>query len=244
MKARMPNDNTIQAERLKMIEELMKHPLEADDRFSFRCKQCGKCCKDRNDIILSAFDLCRIAKHKNMELKDVIEKFGVLYIGDTSRIPLISLKMRKDNGDCPFLQNNRCTIHLGKPAACALFPLGRCAMREENGSSKIVYIVQPVKCGAKDEQHTPREWMTEFDLEESETWFSVWQETVFEISEWIKKRIDKIPLEKLNLTYGLMVNILYLRYDLDKPLAAQVENNKHYIMLMLNVLEQTINKEN
>ena len=86
--------------------------------------------------------------------------------------------------------------------------------------------------------------MTEFDLEESETWFAVWQETVFEISEWIKKRIDKIPLEKLNLTYGLMVNILYLRYELDKPLTAQVENNKHYIMLMLNVLEQTLNKEN
>ena len=206
MKARIPDDNTIQAERLKTIEELMKHPLEADDSFSFRCIQCGKCCKDRNDIILSAFDLCRIAKHKNMELKDVIEKFGVLYIGDTSRIPLISLKMRKDNGDCPFLQNNRCTIHLGKPAACALFPLGRCAMREENGSSKIVYIVQPVECGAKDEQHTPREWMTEFDLEESETWFSVWQETVFEISEWIKKRIDKIPLRICNNVFSIPIN--------------------------------------
>ena len=117
-------------------------------------------------------------------------------------------------------------------------------MREENGSTKIMYIMQPVECGAKDEQHTPREWMTEFDLEESEAWFSVWQETVFEISEWIKKRIDIIPSGKLNLTYGLMVNILYLRYDLDKPLTDQVESNKHYIMLMLDVLEQTLTKEN
>ena len=39
-------------------------------------------------------------------------------------------------------------------------------------------------------------------------------------------------------------NILYLRYDLDKPLTAQVESNKQYIMLMLDVLEQTLTKEN
>ena len=105
MKARIPDDNPIQAERLKMIEELMKHPLEADDSFSFRCDQCGECCKNRNDIILSVFDICRIAKHKNMELKDVIEKYGYLYIGDTSRIPLVALKMRTDNGECPFFGN-------------------------------------------------------------------------------------------------------------------------------------------
>ena len=41
-----------------------------------------------------------------------------------------------------------------------------------------------------------------------------------------------------------MVNILYLRYDLDKPLTAQFESNKDYIMLMLDVLEQTLTKEN
>ena len=41
-----------------------------------------------------------------------------------------------------------------------------------------------------------------------------------------------------------MVNILYLRYDLDKPLTAQVESNKDYIMLMLDVLKQTLTKEN
>jgi Fe-S-cluster containining protein len=179
-----------------------------------------------------------------MELKDVIEKYGYLYIGDTSRIPLVSLKMRTDNCECPFLENNRCTIHLGKPSACALFPLGRCAVRENNGSTKIMYIMQPVECGTKDEQHTLREWMTEFDLEESETWFSVWQEAVFEISGWIKKRIDKIPSGKLTITYSLMVNILYLPYDLDKPLTAQFESNKDYIMLMLDVLEQTLTKEN
>ena len=120
MKARIPDDNPIQAERLKMIEELMKHPLEADDSFSFRCDQCGECCKNRNDIILSAFDICRIAKHKSMELKDVIEKYGYLYIGDTSRIPLVALKMSSDNGECPFLENNRCYSLRKAGSLCAV----------------------------------------------------------------------------------------------------------------------------
>ena len=111
----------------------MKKPLRADDEFYFRCDQCGECCKDRIDILLSPFDLCRMAKAVDEPLPEVLNKYGCLYVGETSKVPLVSLKMREDNGKCPFLQDdNRCRIHMSKPAVCALFPLGRCASREEN----------------------------------------------------------------------------------------------------------------
>ena len=57
MKAKIPDGKSQAENRIKEIEELMKHPLSADDIFSFRCKQCGGCCKDRNDILLSPFDI-------------------------------------------------------------------------------------------------------------------------------------------------------------------------------------------
>ena len=46
-------------DRQKMIEELMKHPIGKDEGFRFHCNQCGECCRDRVDILLSPFDLCR-----------------------------------------------------------------------------------------------------------------------------------------------------------------------------------------
>ena len=119
-------------DRQKMIEELMKHPIGKDQEFHFHCDQCGECCKNRVDILLSPFDLCRMAKALNKPLPDVLQEYGNLYLGNTSKMPLVSLKMREDNGKCPFLMDdNRCKIHSNKPTVCALYPLGRGASREE-----------------------------------------------------------------------------------------------------------------
>lgn len=168
MKARIPDNRSWAEKRMEEIEKLMEHPLNADDTFSFRCKQCGGCCRDRIDILLSPFDICRMAKQLDIPPEEVIYNYGYVYIGKSSKIPLVSLKMRPDTNECPFLEKNRCKIHNGKPAACALFPLGRFAARDEDNDVKIAYILQPVDCGTKDEEHTVRQWMSSFNLEESE----------------------------------------------------------------------------
>ena len=183
-------------DRQKMIEELMKHPIGKDQEFHFHCDQCGECCKNRVDILLSPFDLCRMAKALNKPLPEVLQEYGNLYLGNTSKMPLVSLKMREDNGKCPFLMDdNRCKIHSNKPTVCALYPLGRGASREGK-KAKIFYILQPTTCGGMDEIHTPREWMGEFNLLESEQWFSVWQDIVMEISEQIRKVLPQMPGRK------------------------------------------------
>jgi Fe-S-cluster containining protein len=134
-------------DRQKMIEELMKHPIGKDQEFHFHCDQCGECCKNRVDILLSPFDLCRMAKALNKPLPEVLQEYGNLYLGNTSKMPLVSLKMREDNGKCPFLMDdNRCKIHSNKPTVCALYPLGRGASREGK-KAKIFYILQPTTCG-------------------------------------------------------------------------------------------------
>lgn len=151
MKARIP-DSKSWSEKMREIEKLMEHPLNADDGFSFQCKQCGECCKNRNDILLSPFDICRIAEQLKKLPEEVISEYGFVYIGQTSQIPLVSLRMRPDNNECPFLNKNRCGIHMGKPAACALFPLGRFAIRDDPQNVKVAYILQSTDCGTKDEQ--------------------------------------------------------------------------------------------
>ena len=97
-------------DRQKMIEELMKHPIGKDQEFHFHCDQCGECCKNRVDILLSPFDLCRMAKALNKPLPEVLQEYGNLYLGNTSKMPLVSLKMREDNGKCPFLMDDTCAL--------------------------------------------------------------------------------------------------------------------------------------
>ena len=99
-------------DRQKMIEELMKHPIGKDQEFHFHCDQCGECCKNRVDILLSPFDLCRMAKALNKPLPEVLQEYGNLYLGNTSKMPLVSLKMREDNGKCPFLMEIQRQINL------------------------------------------------------------------------------------------------------------------------------------
>ena len=227
--------------RLKYIEELMQSPLGPDDSFSFRCRQCGECCRDREDILLSPFDICRIAKQIDAEPFEVIQKYGTVYIGHTSKVPLVSLKMRDDTGECPFLKDNRCSIQMSKPSVCALYPLGRTvSIDAESESADVSYILQPVSCGANDESHTPIEWLGEFGLEESEEWFLVWQDTVIGLCERISTLLPKLPGSIPDEMYSGLMEILYMRYHPEDPLFPQVIENRDMARRLLDSIEDMI----
>ena len=82
--------------------------VELDDRFEFHCTQCGKCCTNREDILLTPRDLFRAAKELNMTVKDFFSEYCEKYIGDNSRLPVIRLKPRGTVRRCPLLENRRC----------------------------------------------------------------------------------------------------------------------------------------
>ena len=229
-------------DRLKMVQELMKHPLKADDSFQFRCKQCGCCCRDREDILLSPFDLCRMAQELGKMLPDVIQEYGYAYAGDSSKMPLVSLKMRRDNGKCPFLKiDNCCGIHNSKPSVCALFPLGRIASRDlDTGKTKISYILQPTGCGARDETHTPCDWMGRFGLEESEKWFEIWQDVVMKLSERIRDILPQLPGKSGDSVLNGLFQVLYLRYHPEQPVIPQLKDNEEKAHEMLDMTEGLI----
>jgi len=110
---------------MRDYENLIRNRIEMDTVFAFRCLECGSCCRNREDVILSAFDLYRIAKELDMTTEDVIRRYCELYIGPTSRIPLVRLLPRGEKRVCPLLRNSRCSVHMSKPVVCALYPIGR-----------------------------------------------------------------------------------------------------------------------
>ncbi len=150
-----------------------------DDRFEFRCTECGKCCTNREDILLTPRDLFRAAKELNMTVKDLFSEYCEKYIGDNSRLPVIRLKPRGTIRRCPLLENRRCRIHKSKPVICAMFPVGRMVTIDQKaGKKEIAYLLNQIICGDNSETHTVREWLLAGGVPVQDEFFYKWHEQI------------------------------------------------------------------
>lgn len=111
------------------LQEIADHidqmTVSLNDTFQFHCTQCGKCCIHREDILLSPYDLYKIARELQLEPIEVCKRYCESYIGNHSRMPIVRLMPQGAVQRCPFLKNQKCSIHKAKPAVCAMFPVGR-----------------------------------------------------------------------------------------------------------------------
>ena len=215
-----------------IVENFDKMKLDLDEPFQFRCKQCGKCCVNREDILLSPSDLFRISKKLGLPVEETFKQYCETYIGQDSKLPVVRLKPRGSIKRCPLLQDRKCVVHDAKPAVCALFPLGRAVMLDAKeyatqgmAGQKTQYILQPVDCGAKDETHTVREWLGKFGLPAEDATFHKWQETIMDFSTMFRAAQKKVPESVLHPAWTLTLVALYLSYDIKKEFLPQLEEN-------------------
>lgn len=179
-------------ERLKHIyDNLNTMKIGLDDSFRFHCTQCGKCCINREDIIMTPRDLFRAANALKMSIPAMVHTFCEMYIGNDSRFPLVRLKPTGKDRHCPLLKNNRCSIHQAKPGVCAMYPLGRLTSFPANQSEgidfdklEIQYIFQRPDCGRRSQSHTFREWLASFDIDADDQFFRQWQKVALCSERW------------------------------------------------------------
>jgi Fe-S-cluster containining protein len=142
------------------------------DTFEFGCSQCGECCINKTDIMVSVWDVVRISDVLNMPSKEICLKFLNFYIGRNSKFPIATLKsfqMTKDISICPFLSfikdneklASKCFIQKDKPFACAMYPLGKIT----SDKNKIQWIHQKMDCKAKKTKVTLGDWINQYNLE-------------------------------------------------------------------------------
>jgi len=100
-----------------------------EDSIDFKCSRCGQCCMDREDIILTPFDIYNIAKAKNITTEEVLKNYTKVHIGKNSNVPVVILS-HNEKHMCHFLTFDifsglfGCEINNNKPGACALHPVG------------------------------------------------------------------------------------------------------------------------
>jgi Fe-S-cluster containining protein len=87
------------------------------DGVRFECQGDGKCCKTRGKygyVYLSFGDRRRLAAHFNMSLSEFTTRYTEKEDG------LYELKYTGQ--DCPFFENNCCSVYLARPWQCRTWP--------------------------------------------------------------------------------------------------------------------------
>lgn len=217
--------------------------IGVDEPFQFHCNQCGKCCINREDILLNPNDLYNLAKELHLSPQDVVKSYCETYIGDSSRIPIVRLQPRGSIKRCPFLKDRKCSVHKAKPVVCAMFPIGRCLKFEANSYSpdkiqecQIEYILNGSGCVDGKETHTVREWFETFSIPLEDEFFRKWHQTISEVGTIIHKA-EKIYGESLlDKLWTLIYVSLYLSYDIEEDFLPQYISNAEKVVGILRVL--------
>lgn len=87
----------------------------------FECAMCGRCCANQDLVQLTAYELYRLAAYMNMEPTAFFNKYCV--ITATNLNPAPHLYIKTSNGACPFLKDNKCSVHEARPYACKAYPM-------------------------------------------------------------------------------------------------------------------------
>lgn len=157
-------------------DELEQHLMDLDSTFRFKCRRCGKCCKNQDTIIFTPRDIYNIAHKFGKTMEQVIEETSEVYPGRDSRMPIVHMVPRGPKNACPLLVDGRCSVHDCKPTVCALFPLGRVVwfdrtlpLEQQLDNIQVRYIVNDKKSKRAHRQLPPPPDIPQAQLADIET---------------------------------------------------------------------------
>lgn len=227
------------------LEGIENRRLELDDTLSFSCTHCGGCCVHQEELLLNPLDLFQMAKELGITIEQWMEQYGECYIGEDSRIPLVRIHPQGETRRCPLLKNNKCSVHKAKPSVCGLYPLGRTIryVLDEQGKpdmekSEVIYFHSGCFCGRQNGHQTVREWLEEFHLLESESFFIQWSQVVAETSIFLRE-LEKVITNQdiMDMAWSMVCALLYGQYDTGKEFRPQFDRNVKELRKNITAIE-------
>lgn len=231
-------DNNLQY----IAEHFDSMTIGVDEPFKFHCDMCGKCCINREDILLNAKDIYNMAKELQMEPVDMFKEYCETYIGESSRIPIVRIKPRGSIKRCPLMKEHKCSVHKAKPTVCAMFPIGRCIkmdasnQNDEINTGDIRYIFTDPGCGDNSETHTVREWLGEFGIPLEDEFFLAWNRMISELGAIFHKGEKVLSEEGMMAAWNLTFVKIYLDYDMTKEFLPQFKENAEEVLAVMRMM--------
>ena len=200
--------------------------LTSEDNFVFQCTQCGKCCRNREDVILTGPDIYRVSNELGMKPNDFIKAYCEIYIGDTSRVPICRLKPVGVDKHCPLLASNRCSVHKAKPTVCALFPLAR--VWDKSGETK--YYVNAVQGHAGGKKYKISEWLERCNLPVNDEAGKLWNEMLMFCVSFMFENEKQMEPDVKQQMWNIMLHMMYLNYFHEIPLVEMMRANRDSVI--------------
>ena len=204
--------------------------LGPDEPFPFVCAGCGDCCRHRRDLVLSGYDLYRIARRLRLSPRIVAHAFCREYIAPQSCLPAFCLTPDPKTGDCRFFEGNACVIHEARPLACALYPLGQSI---DPTTARTEYRAQLPLCGARLEGRTLRQYLEDSAVLERAGADARWAVVCTQISERLTAAGGRVHPHFAAAARRIQ-KALYLAYDLGDEFYPQFQRNVEELMPLLD----------
>ena len=217
----------------RKLKDFQNNQLELDDTFMFHCNQCGKCCMNRDDILITPRDIYRMSKELGITTMEFVATYCEWHSGYSSKIPIVVLKSKEKNGECSLLKDHKCSVHSSKPLICALHPIGRgIAMTNEDEKPSDIdtgqikfFKTECCSISDKSECHTVRSWLEDFGIPIEDEFFIRWTRAITELSLFLKKVENYFDKEKRYFVNLMVLVNLYIYYDTEKDFLMQFQNN-------------------
>ncbi len=204
--------------------------LQQEDVFSFACNGCGDCCRGRQDIVLSGYDLYRIAVRLSLPPEVVVGAVCRHYNGTNSLMPVVRLQPQQNaRHDCPFLYQSRCAIHDAEPLVCALYPLGQ--QIELDGT--VNYFAQTAHCGGVLQEAKLADFLQRYDIGAREGIDVQWAFTCITLARALKELATRLTKAQFCRVQMRIYQMLYIKYDIAKPYQPQFDENSAVLMRYL-----------
>lgn len=215
------------------MEGVEKRLLNLDSEFRFKCRRCGKCCRNQREVMFTARDLYHIARKLEITTQTVINQYAEVYIGPKSRFPLVNMVPSGHGGTCPLQdREGHCTVHDCKPAVCALYPLGRVLLNAVPGEPltsdadlRVRYILQEHTCGSAKRGHTVRSWLEKSGIMDEDQFFLDWNRVTLLVGETARRLEEARDIKAVRRLWRQAYRLLYIAYDTEEAFSPQFERN-------------------
>jgi len=159
--------------------------LHAGDSLRFRCRKgiaCfNKCCANI-DILLTPWDIVRMARHFGISSREAIDQYTVDFAMDGKGMPGLKLRQKDGSTACMHLTADGCGIYADRPAACRYYALGTVALRKTDSSQieDSYFVVREAHCLGHEEPHeqTIAQYRAEQGVDEYDVANSEWRAIV------------------------------------------------------------------
>lgn len=157
-----------------------------DSKIKFRCHPgvaCFTACCGNIDIILTPFDILRLRKYLNLPASEFLLRFTTPIFIEKTDMPGVKIHL-DENGRCPFVTEEGCTIYPERPSACRYYPVGMANFHEggQEGvdSEQFFFLVKEPHCKGHEEDKTwtIREWRADQGVDLCDEMNREWLELV------------------------------------------------------------------